>query len=386
VTNPRGPEPGRLATPTQRLLLRAALLEGQPAIDAWREWDRREVIEELDSGSDGLIGLLWRNLDAHGVEHHTMPKLKGVYRYTWYTNQSVIRQAGVPIRALREAGIPTLALKGAALAPLYYRDWGVRRMQDFDLLVPPDRVRDAIAVLRGIGAVPGVPDVEAWIPLRHAVMFQHPDGWEMDLHWYSLWRSAPDQSIWDHAVPLDVGGEQTLAPGPTHQLLLVCVHGVDWAENPPLRWLADATAVIRSGEVDWDLLVEEAETRLLTLVLGSALQYLRDVMDAPVPDDVLRRLSEAPSPRFERAGFRESTRPFNNKRLLYMIWERQRRLERLRPPGPPPPGPLRAFYRYYSLNWGVKGPGQFARRAGLAGVRFLNRRLAATRAAARRGS
>ena len=92
-------------------------------MDAWREWNRREVIEELDSASDGLVGLLWRNLDAHGVEHHTMPKLKGVYRHTWFKNQSVLRQAGFPIRALREAGTPTLALKGATLCPVYYRDW-----------------------------------------------------------------------------------------------------------------------------------------------------------------------------------------------------------------------------------------------------------------------
>ena len=154
MTNSHPPESGRLATPSQRLLLRGALLEGERALEAWREWDRREVIEELDSASDGLVGLLWRNLDAHGVEHETMPKLKGVYRHTWFKNQTVLRQAGIPIRVLRKAGIPTLALKGATLCPLYYRDWGVRRMEDFDLLVPPDRATDAMAALRAIGATP----------------------------------------------------------------------------------------------------------------------------------------------------------------------------------------------------------------------------------------
>ena len=56
MTSERSPEGGRLATPSQRLLLHAALLEGEPALDAWREWDRREVIEELDRASDGWSG------------------------------------------------------------------------------------------------------------------------------------------------------------------------------------------------------------------------------------------------------------------------------------------------------------------------------------------
>jgi Uncharacterised nucleotidyltransferase len=376
VTGERSPEDGRLATPSQRLLLRAALLQGEPALDAWREWNRHEVIEKLESASDGLVGLLWRNLDAYGVEHHTMPKLKGVYRHTWFKNQSVLRQAGFPIRALREAGIPTLALKGAALCPVYYRDWGVRRMEDFDLLVPPDRATDAMAALRATGATSSVANAEAWVHLRHSVPFTHPDGWELDLLWYSLWRSASDQTLWDHAIPLLIGGEHTLAPGPTHQLLLVCVHGADWATNRP-RTVADATAVIMAGDVDWDLLVEEAKERLLTVVLGSMLEYLRDVVDAPVPDDVPRRLREAPSPRFERVGFRQTSRPFRPSTPLYMIWERRRRLKRLQPPGPTPPGLLRSYYDFLSLNWGVERPGQFTRRAGLAALRFANRRLGA---------
>jgi hypothetical protein len=389
VTNSHPTESGRLATPSQRLLLRGALLEGERALEAWREWDRREVIEELDSASVGLVGLLWRNLDAHGVEHETMPKLKGVYRHTWFKNQTVLRQAGIPIRALRKAGIPTLALKGATLCPLYYRDWGVRRMEDFDLLVPPDRATDAMAALRAIGATPSVSNAEAWtvsnaeawVPLRHSLPFTHPDGWQVDLHWYSLWRSASDQAVWDHAVEVDVGGERILAPGPTHQLLLVCVHGADWAPNPPVRWVADATAVIRAGDVDWDQLVEEANKRLLTVVLGSTLEYLRDMVDTPVPDGVLRRLHEAPSPRFERAGFRQTARPFSPATTLFIIWERQRRLKRLRTPGPTPPGLLRTYYKWFSLYCDGR-PWPFLRRAGLSALRFASRRLSAAKAAA----
>ena len=231
-------------------------------------------------------------------------------------------------------------------------------MEDFDLLVPPDRATAAMAALRAIGATSSVANAEAWVHLRHSVPFTHPDGWDLDLHWFSLWRSASDQALWDHAIPVLIGGEQTLAPGPTHQLLLVCAHGADWATNRWLRAVADATAVIMAGT--WTgTYVEEANERLLTVVLGSMLEYLRDVVDAPVPDDVLRRLREAPSPRFERVGFRQTSRPVRTGTPLYMIWERRQRLKRLRPPGGHATRASRSYYDFLSLNWGVERPGQF---------------------------
>jgi hypothetical protein len=240
-----------------------------------------------------------------------------------------------------------------------------------------------MAVLRAIGATPAAIKAEAGVPLKHSEPFSHPDGWALALHWYSLWRSASDQAIWDHAVPLEIGGEQTLAPGPTHQLLLVCVQGADWAEKAPLRSVADATAVIRGGDVDWDLLVEEGRARLLTVVLGSTLEYLRDVVETPVPDDVLRRLREASSPGFERVGFRQTARPLGPKRTLYMIWERHRRLTQLRPPGPTPPGLLRSYYDFFSMYWNAERPWHFTREAASAALRVAIRHLSATKAAGR---
>ena len=143
-------------------------------------------------------------------------------------------------------------------------------MEDFDLLVPPDRATAAMVALRAIGATSSVANAEAWVHLRHSVPFTHPDGWELDLHWYSLWRSASDQAL-DHAIPVLIGGEQTLAPGPTHQLLLVCV---------PRRRLGNEPMAARGGRRHRRDLgrgrglgptVEEANERLLLVVLGSML-------------------------------------------------------------------------------------------------------------------
>jgi hypothetical protein len=81
-------------------------------------------------------------------------------------------------------------------------------------------------------------------------------------------------------------------------------------------------------------------------------------------------------------GLRQTSRAFRQSTPLFMTLERQRRLKRLRPAGPPPPGLLRSYYDFLSLSWGVKGPGQFTRRAALAAVRFVNRRLSVAKSAA----
>jgi hypothetical protein len=362
VSDPRFPDGGWRPNESQALLLRAALLDREPALAAWREWSRRETIETTDLPSSRLAGLVCRNLDAHGVEHHTMPKLRGAYRYIWFKNQTLLRNTAPALRALHEAGIPTLLLKGASLSALHYRDWGVREMGDVDVLVPPYRALDAIAVLRGTGAEPSCARVEESIYVQHGDSFKHGNGWNLDLHWFSLWRSSSDVSLWEHAVPLELCGERTLAPAPTHQLMHVCTHGAQYNESTPIRWIADAWTVLQTNEVDWELFEREARERLLTVVLASALNYLRDLVDAPIPNEVVRRLEAAPSPRFERIGFRATAKPFGPVRTALMLWERYRRLSVLRPPGPRP-GFFRGFYGFLSLSWGVERPWQFPKEA-----------------------
>ena len=354
--------PGWRPNESQELLLKAALLDGEPARAAWREWSSREVLEETDTSSTRLAGLVWRNLDALGVDDPKMPKLKGVYGYRWFKNQIQLEKAAVALAVLRDAGIPTLVLNAASLCPLYYRDWGVRGLDDLDVLVPPDRALDAIAVLRGLGAEPLMGRVEQTIFVRPAHRFEHADGWTVGLHWFSLWRSSSDATMWEHAVPLELGGERTLAPGPTHELIHVCVQGADYEAQSPIGWVADAYAVLRSGQVDWELLEREAVDRLLTVVLASALGYLRELLDPPIPEELVQRLEAASSPLFERIGFRATAKPFSPNRTALMLWERYRRLAVLRPAGPRA-GLFQSFYGFLSLQWGVERPWQFPREA-----------------------
>ncbi|HEX8291585.1 MAG TPA: nucleotidyltransferase family protein, partial [Pyrinomonadaceae bacterium] len=108
--------------PGQELLLRAALLRGDDALRAWRQWKRGNDVNEIDTGSYRLLPLLYANLREAACEDELTGLLKGVYRNAWYKNQLLFHHAAAVLSFLRRAGVETIVLKGIALTRLYYRD------------------------------------------------------------------------------------------------------------------------------------------------------------------------------------------------------------------------------------------------------------------------
>jgi len=303
-------------TAEQELLLQAALLEGQPVIDAWQQWTSRVDIDDVDPGSYRLLPLVYRNLLGQGVTDPLLDKLKGVYRKTWFENQLLFHRMARVLQALHGEGIETLVLKGAALVPLYYRDYGLRPMQDFDLLVHPGDLARTIALLREMGwhrseseALP----LDLVVPFRHALSFWKGAADQFDLHWYALrgrcWAEADDE-FWAGAVAFQLGKVDTLALNPTDELLHTCVHGLAWNPVPPFRWAADAMMVLNTSgpEIDWSRLVAQARQRRLSLPLTAALDYLARTLHAPAPPEALADLRSRVVSRFERIEYETVTR------------------------------------------------------------------------------
>ena len=308
----------------QELLLRAALLRGEDALGAWRQWRRHADINEIDAGSFRLLPLLYANLRDASCEDDLMGLLKGVYRNAWYKNQLLFHRAAEVLSSLRQAGVETIVLKGIALTRLYYRNMGLRYMDDVDLLVRPRRAIEAMNVLRATGWRAANRSPEALLGYEHAADFGDGAGRKVDLHWRVMWEgrpSADEGDLWEASVPLNVGGVETRALCAADQLLHVCVHGANWNPVPPLRWVADATMIMRgSAPVDWPRLVEQARKRQLTLLAGETLDYLRRLLDAPVPEGTITALKEVPVSRRERLFFRIRTRRDPSLRRLPVLW------------------------------------------------------------------
>ncbi len=288
-----------LCSAGERLLLRAALLDGADARQAWDGW-RGSVgsIEAVDPAAFRLLPMVYRNLEAAGVDDPDLPVLKGVYRYTWVANQRLVGRVSPALQSLLTAGIPTMVLRGAAASVTHYRSLGARPMDEVDILVRrPDAVR-ALDILRGRGwSAPAAIDSDRVMRNRHATRLRDPTGTEVGLHWRVLPESARDDDFWSNAVPVFLGDAQTLAPGPTEQLLHACAHGVRLASAGALQWIADGAVILHDAgsEVDWSRLVNGATERNVTVRTARSLALLRELAGLPIPTDVLAQLEAAPS-------------------------------------------------------------------------------------------
>jgi len=296
-------------------MLRAALLQREPALEAWDEWKRTVNIDVIDYGSHRMAPQLYRNLQRHGVKDPLMERLKGVYRYYLYKNELLMHRIATILAAFEDAGIQTMVLKGAALIQLYYKESGLRPMLDADVLVHAHQAEQAMELLTNLRWNPvRYRQPQMRIPILHSTPFEDDGGRQLDLHWHLFWEcfnANDDDDYWKNAMPIKIGGVQTLALNATDQLLHTCWHGARWNEVPPIRWIADAMAILgaSAAEIEWPRLLKKAQRHHIIMPVKDALGYLKKTFDAPVPDSLLESLSAVRISKIERENYEATLNP-----------------------------------------------------------------------------
>ena len=250
-------EPGEIATATGRLL---------PFV--YRRWGA--------SDRNGLIEAAHR-----------------AYLATWQRNRERMAQAAAVLGEFERAGIECMLLKGAALTLRNYRDYGLRGMGDFDLLIHRgDLDRAAGLLLRnGWRAEEGrsLEAIQRHSRVGHACQFSRSGGQNCDLHWHPLIRCYSPQvaeMFWRAAETVDLAGHAVKVPCQTDQLLHVCVHGLHWERPPNLYWMADAITVLRGGELDWDRAAALATRSNMRALFAHALLVLAARFRIAVPGKI----------------------------------------------------------------------------------------------------
>jgi hypothetical protein len=346
----RPASPGCWPDERERLLLGAIYWESKNARNAWDSW-RREVVsrDRITYGESRLLATAFRPLRRLGVDDQMLSLARGMYRRSWWENQLALYRASRAIGLLRAAQIEVMVLKGAALSLLHYGDLGARPMEDVDMLVEPRQLRPAIEALAPIGWHPAAREGMVAGPLQYAKHLEDGEGHELDLHAYALMQSADDRDLWETRVPVDVMAVPTSAPGPAEQLLHVCVHGLRW-DGTTTRWAADAMAILRSSQIDWDRLVERTQARRLTVTVGHALKWLRESLFAEVPAWVLQNLRAAARLRFERTFHQLYMRPPTRLAWAVMSFDRYRRFALLAPGSEQPAN----FSAFLQSSWEIE--------------------------------
>lgn len=267
----------------QRQLLRVVLAGDHEAREAWRFWQADCDFErDIDGAAFALMGLVFRRVQA--LDLPTPPellgRLRGIYRFLWSKNQSVLVTLRRAHATLTAAGLPVMVLKGLATVDRCYGDWGLRLTNDLDLLLPDSAVDAAHGALHAAGWRPVWRPDEAWRSIAHGVAYSHAAGPSVDLHWrpYLLnSTAAAETGLWQRAETVELGGCRVQVPELHDLLVLACFHGRKPMRTAVTRWIVDAHRIVHTlGNPDWAAVRERAAAAGLEQPVGEALRYLHE--------------------------------------------------------------------------------------------------------------
>jgi hypothetical protein len=325
-------------TPAQGLALKASLLDGDRALEAWRKLSKEKGPD--DAGIAWVAPLLMANIrrlapDDPWVKANphflTVADLKG---------RAVVKSAEEILGVLDAASVKTLALKGLALMASVYDSPGLRTVTDLDILVPGKDLFRAMDALRGHGLKSGPDEPECAADLRgnHAHVFSPPKRHQLsvDLHWHVLASARGDDDdacFWEEARPIKVGSVSTLALCPEDQLFHVLLHGVRWTRMPHVRWVADAVLLLRRAKKGFrtERFLETMARFDAVVPVQEGLGYVHELCGEG--GDLLERTKTLKRSRFAEQAFKARSTSYEDRtvadriamRIETAVWKRRAR-------------------------------------------------------------
>jgi len=294
-----------LPTGALDLLAKAALAPPDVARPAWSEWRRGYGLDETPWNEVRMLGAIAPRLKWLEADASIAPRILGIRKFLYVQTQTCLLGAMEGLRALASAPIPIMLLKGVARIVRDPAAAQERLVRDVDVLVPIDRKTQALAILREAGWTFSADG--QWQNLWHDMddTASH-HAWavakgnaQIDLHHFSNHLNrliGDDDGLWRRATTMDWRGMQVFVPSATDNLIACVVHGLRWSRDRNADWAIDACASIDSGAIDWDVLVADVRNRMLDAILVTGLRYMKDVLDKPVPAEVLQGLEETARP------------------------------------------------------------------------------------------
>jgi hypothetical protein len=195
-------------------------------------------------------------------------------------------------------GVRALPFKGPTLAAFAYGNLALRQFLDLDLLVAPADLRRARELLAAEGYRSGLPLAPAREEDYLATIGQMPFVREgrtcmVELHA----RIAPRDfhfplglgRLWPRLRPVSLNGRDVLALAGEDLLLVLCMHGAKhlWS---CLGWVCDVAELLRVHPgMDWPAVAAQARLVRCERILGLGLLLAHDLLQGPVPEELVRQ-------------------------------------------------------------------------------------------------
>jgi hypothetical protein len=225
-------------------------------------------------------------------------------------NIRLFHELGKTLNLLKDDGISIIVLKGAYLAEVVYGSIALRSMGDVDILVKKEDLHKTVTDLFQTGFHPLNEEINAYLKRTAKMQFQvlpeskhffdlvHPE-WKVKLDVHvsltpedSLF-SVDTERLWNRALKSNVNGTEVLMLSPVDSLLYQTMHASFHHHYMfGLRPLVDISETIRRyrDQISWEDLKSRAYTWKAQKCAWLTLQFVRELLGAPVPEDVLTAL------------------------------------------------------------------------------------------------
>jgi hypothetical protein len=269
----------------QALLVDACLREDEAAVAAWRALEPRFDLDTLPDGLFFLMPTLSSRSEELGIGGGLQGRLAGIRRRTWVMNELVLADVEKLLQRFDAGGVRSLALATVPMLTVWYETIDLRPTARIDVVVPPESLEDATAILAESSGspAPAVPDPRAvrWFRRDERSSYALTSALE------EPYCAPAGDGLWTGATSAAVRDATTLVPAASDELLHLLMHGARPSEWPRIQWIADAATVLRSrpAEVDWGYVVEQAQKRGLSTRLRKALDVLRRPLGGLVPGE-----------------------------------------------------------------------------------------------------
>ncbi|WP_314961989.1 nucleotidyltransferase family protein [Bradyrhizobium cosmicum] len=245
------------------MLFRAALGQGQGAIEAYQAWRASEPLDAADEVVYRTMPLLVATADKAGITDADIRRMRGVVKHVWLSNATRVRDVVEACGALKAAGIASLLIKGGALFARDASYMAKRMTGDYDLLVRRAEAPRAIEVLRQAEFRSHGMKVELFSKSDfdrdiHAVAMSRAGlSRAIDLHWRALYwldDASFTEELFSTAETASLLTHQVLIPGLAEHLAIAAMRPEPADQKEMVFRALEVVHVLQhaGAKVDWD--------------------------------------------------------------------------------------------------------------------------------------
>lgn len=251
------------------------------------------------SQSHGISPLLYKYLNSCGAKNmipeQIYEKFRNHYFLTFSKNTRAFDAMGKLIRQFYLEGIDSILLKGSVLAELIYRDIGLRPMDDIDLLIAENKLREVEIIMQenGYNAVQIVKSgyIGKLEPRHHLPQFIK-DNNIFEIHWH-LHNENPDYCIsiddlWKRALPVQINNINVKILRFEDMLLHLCIHLNDHFSYGKVRFtnFCDIAEILRMDRLNWEFIITSSKKYNIETIVLQYVKLIGRYFDIKLPTDI----------------------------------------------------------------------------------------------------